>query len=355
MSLRDYGWNDFFENAFKNLNDPKLQPARVLLSGSGVFGLAGEAGDLSGSLAGRLRHLADNVAEIPAIGDWVAVSADSGGAARIENLLPRRTKLSRQVAGRRSEEQVVAANVDLVLIVMGLDGDYNLRRLERFLSTVWDSGARPAVLLNKSDLCDDADTRRAEVQRTAPGVPVLLSSLAEDRGVDAVREQLRARETAVLVGSSGVGKSTLINRLLGAQVQKTREVRSGDGRGRHATTHRELFRLAQGALLIDNPGIRELQLWADESSLAHSFPDIDALAETCRFRDCSHRTEAGCAVLEAARNGTLDPARLQNYHSLQKELRYLELRQNESAQRLQKKKWRAIHKEMRRSGRHRRH
>jgi ribosome biogenesis GTPase len=353
VSLRDYGWDDSFSEAFDKLDDPGLEPARVVLASGSSFRLIGSSGERRGTLAGRLLHDAESAAAIPAVGDWVAVRAAGDDGARIERVLGRRAQLSRKVAGRRTREQVVAANVDVVFVVMGLDGDFSVRRLERLLALVWESGARPVVLLNKLDLCGDPAARRAEVEGAAMGAPVLMLSCLDNDGVGAVTTHLKPRETAVLVGSSGVGKSTLINRLLGEAVQKTREVREGDDRGRHTTSHRELFRLPGGALLIDNPGIREVQLWSGEDSLRRTFEDVAGLAAECRFRDCLHESETGCAVLSAVEAGALPAARLESYRALQKELRYLELRQSESAQRVEKRKWRAIHKEIRRSGKHR--
>jgi ribosome biogenesis GTPase len=239
-------------------------------------------------------------------------------------------------------------------VVMGLDSDFNPRRLERFLSTVWDSGARAVVLLTKLDLELDPSEKIALVEEVALGVEVLTSSGLDGRGLDEIRARLRPRETAVLVGSSGVGKSTIINRLMGKEVQKTRSVREGDERGRHTTSHRELFVLPGGALLIDSPGVREIQLFGSEESLERTFEDVTEYASLCRFRDCTHAGEPGCAVVEAVRDGRLAQDRLESFRALEKELHYLRLRQDESAQRIQKRKWRAIHREMRRSGKHRR-
>lgn len=348
MSLRDYGWDEHFEDAFERLGDATLEPARVTRAAAAIFKVRGQTYHGQAILAGKLRHEAATSAELPAVGDWVAIRPPSAGDARIEAVLSRRSMLSRNVAGKRTSEQVVAANVDRVIVVMGLDGDFNLRRLERYLAAIWESGAQPLVLLNKTDLCEDPAEPADEVRRVAPGVSVLLASCKYGDGVDAVLSHVGAGETAVLVGSSGAGKSTLINRLLGEAVQPTRETRADDDRGRHTTSHRELFRLPGGGLLIDSPGIRELQLWGRESSLQQAFDDIDELARTCRFRDCTHETEAGCAVIAAVEAGELSAQRLDSFRELQKELRYLEMRQSESAQRTERKKWRSIRKEYRR-------
>jgi ribosome biogenesis GTPase len=287
------------------------------------------------------------------VGDWVLVRAEGDGGS-IEEVLPRRTKLSRRAAGKRNEEQVVAANVDIVFIVMGLDGDYSLRRLERFLAMVWESGATPRVVLSKRDLCDEVEARVTEVEQIAVGVHVTAVNGKTGEGVDELREEVGSGRTAAFVGSSGVGKSTLINHLLGQRIQATRQVREDDDRGRHTTTHRELFSMPGGGLLIDNPGIREVQLWAGEQSLEQAFDDVAELAEECRYRDCTHSDEPGCAVIAAIESGQLPAGRLGAYRTLQKELRYLELRQNETSQRIEKQKWRNIQKEYRRSTRYRR-
>jgi ribosome biogenesis GTPase len=346
VSLEAYGWSDAFRASFDALEKGGLEPARVVLATRSSCRVVTATSELAAPVAGRLRREGSS----PAVGDWVAVDPE----ARLVDVLPRRTKLSRKAAGKTTEEQVVAANVDRVFVVMGLDADFNVRRVERFLSTVWESGARPVVLLTKLDLCPEADARKEEVEDVAPGVDVLALSSVDGRGLEELEAHLVPRETSVLVGSSGVGKSTLINRLLGREQQRTREVRRGDGRGQHVTSHRELFVLPGGALLVDNPGIREIQLWGGDESLDRAFEDVALLARSCRFRDCTHRTEPGCAVTAAAESGALSPERLESYRSLERELRYLHLRQDESAQREEKRKWRAIHRELRRAGRHRR-
>ncbi len=348
MFLRDYGWSGFFSESLDALQDPGLEPARVIQSGSASPRLMAAGGERRATVAGRLRHPAAGAAGLPVVGDWVAIRSVDDTGARIEHVLPRRTKLSRKVPGRASEEQVVAANLDVVLVVMGLDGDFSLRRLERLLTTVLASGVRPVVLLNKLDICPDPPGRLAEVRAVAGDAPVVLLSCLNGDGLGEVREHIGRFETSVLLGSSGVGKSTLINRLMGESVQLTREVRKGDGRGMHTTSHRELFRLPEGGLLIDNPGIRELQLWAGDESLAQAFSDISKLSAACRYRDCAHSSEPGCAVIEGIETGALDPARLEAYRALGLEIHHLRLRQDESARREQKKQWRTAHRGLRR-------
>lgn len=347
MHLEDFGFSTFLAKALESI-DGEVEPARVVMIRGDQLRVVTESGEESVQTSGRLRHEMSSPTDFPAIGDWVALREG-----RIEKILPRRTKLSRKVAGRRTREQVVAANVDTVLIVMGLDADFSERRLERYLTTVWASGAQPAIVLNKADLDPASDAACSDIRELAGDVPVVAASCKEGRGLDQIRALLHPRQTTVLVGSSGVGKSTLINVLLDGELQITGEVSPRDDRGQHTTTHRELFVLPGGALLIDNPGIRELQLWADEDALSQSFDDISQLAIDCRYRDCAHADEPGCAVRSAVEAGILRPERLESLRSLQRELEYLERRQDESADRMEKHKWRAIHREMRKSGRHR--
>jgi ribosome biogenesis GTPase len=265
----------------------------------------------------------------------------------IQALLPRRTAFVRRAAGGRSVAQVLAANVDTAFLVMGLDGDFNPRRIERALVLAWESGAEPVVVLNKSDLSDELAARRAEVERSAPGVPVCVLAAKHGVGLDALARWLAPGRSVVLLGSSGVGKSTLVNRLLGREKQPTREVRDSDQRGRHTTTHRELVMLPGGALLIDTPGLRELQLWSDGSGLAATFDDVSELAAACRFTDCGHGSEPGCAVRAAVTEQRLDPARLASYHKLHAELRALELREDPLLRKAERGRWRAAYKSLR--------
>ncbi len=343
--LKSLGWSHHFTRPFEPYAQRGLKAGRVVLQRQHRYALRHSGGELAAELAGRLLHHAEATAELPAVGDWVAFDHPQGHpGAIIHAVLPRRTQLSRKVAGRRAVEQVVAANVDTILLVMGLDGDFNLRRLERLLVTAWESGARPIVVLNKADLAEDLDGQRRAVAALVPGVEVLVTSCISGRGIDRVQPFLAAGETVVLIGSSGVGKSSLINRLAGREVMDTGAVRASDDRGRHTTTHRQLIALSSGALLIDSPGIRELVPWSGVEGLGGAFEDIQALAVGCRFRDCTHQGEPGCAVTQSVTEGRLEAGRLRNYRDLEKELRALEIRRDKAARRAAGKKAQAMYR-----------
>ncbi len=306
-----------------------LQPARIIFESNEHYRVATAFGEAEARLAGRLRQGRD----LPVVGDWVAVPRHLEGMLQVREILPRRTRLSRKVPGERTREQVVAANIDTVFVVMGLDGDYNLRRLERFLIMVQASGAQPVVVLTKSDLHEDPAGARLDVQSRVPGLPAWAVSSTQGTGMEPLRAFLQPGETVALLGSSGAGKSTLLNRLCNALIMRTGEVREGDDRGRHTTTHRQLVMLPGGGLLIDNPGVREIQLWAEGGALSETFDDIETLAHSCRFRDCRHQSEPGCEVRVALEDGRLEEARLENWRGLEKELRHLELRRDVAASR----------------------
>lgn len=336
MNIENLGWNSFFAQHFEQFGKQDLIPARVAREQKGSYLIFCEPGELTAEISGKMRHQAATKAELPTVGDWVVINArPKEGTATINALLPRQTGFSRKAvlaggmkdSGGRTEEQILAANIDTVFLVNGLDRDYNLRRIERYLAIAWDSGASPVIVLNKSDLCDDLESRVEEVKSSALGVPVCPMSAAENQGLDVLNEYLIAGRTAVFLGSSGVGKSTIINGLLGTDQLRVQEVREDDQRGRHTTTHRELIILPTGGIVIDTPGLREIQVWTDKEGLSRTFHDIEEFAESCRFRDCKHQGEPGCAVQQAIEDGTLDAKRFRNYLKLQKELEFLALRQ----------------------------
>ncbi len=351
VDLRDYGWASCFAESLAQAA-PGLRPGRVVRADRQLFQLQTEDGVFPARLPGRFCHAAASALDLPTVGDWVGWhpedAARGDGCVRIVTVLPRRSQLVRKVAGSRTEEQVLAANFATVFLVMGLDADFNLRRLERLLTTAWESGAQPVVVLNKTDLCAQAEERQRAVERLAPGVPVHGVSCARQQGLTALDAYLGRGRTVVLLGSSGVGKSTLINRFCQAEVLRTGAVRSHDQRGQHTTTHRQLVLLPRGGLLIDGPGIRELQLWTGEESLEKAFTDLEALAVGCRFRNCQHQHEPGCAVQAAVQMGTLKASRLASWHALQKELRVLALRQDGLARQREKRKVAALHQAVKR-------
>ena len=324
MHLESLGWDGSYADAFKPFEQDGLAPARVAVEHRSEYVVYAQQGELRAEPAGRLRHNDEH----PAVGDWVAVAARADeGRARIEAVLPRRTAFVRKVAWTETKPQVVAANVDVVFVVAGLDLNYNVRRIERYLTLGWESGAQPVVLLTKADLCDDVESRVWEVESVAYGVPVHAVSAPHGDGVETVRSYVPAGRTAALLGSSGVGKSTLVNALVGEELLATKEIRE-DGRGRHTTSHRQLVPLPDGGLVLDTPGMRELQLWDAESGLEAAFGDVEALASQCRFADCSHRREPGCAVRAALANGTLDLERFESWRKLQRELERLATKQD---------------------------
>lgn len=346
--LEDLGFTPALAEAFAPFAAQGLVPARVVTAHARVLRVRTGAGELLAEPAGRLRHEARSSEDLPAVGDWVALRRlDDARRAVVEAVLPRRTAFLRRAAGDRTLAQVLAANVDTVFLVMGLDRDFNPRRIERALVLAWESGAEPVVLLNKKDACPDFESRRLEVERVAPGVPVRVIAAKLGEGIEELRAWLQPGRTIALLGSSGVGKSTLVNRLLGREQQKTREVRASDQRGRHTTTHRELVVLPDGALLVDTPGLRELQLWSDAGGLEATFEDLTAIAASCRFRDCGHDREPGCAVRAAVAKGELDSARLDSYLKLRAELRALEVREDPVRRREERGRWKAIHKSLR--------
>jgi len=350
--LTEWGWDERWAETFTPYAAEGLAPARVAIEFNHIYRLFTADGDINAQQTGRMLHRAVGRHQLAAVGDWVALRKRPGDASgTIEAILPRRSKFSRKVAGELTEEQVVAANIDTVFLVMGLDYDYNPRRLERYLLMSYESGATPVVLLNKADLADDLVSRIAEISAVAQGAPVHAISAKPKRtvgmpaGVDIVEHYLGPGRTGALLGSSGVGKSTLINALVGSELLETNEVRESDSRGRHTTRHRQLIVLPGRGLLIDTPGMRELQLWVAETA-SESFEDISELAAGCHFTDCQHREEPRCAVKSAVEEGRLPADRLASFHKLQDEVRALEARKDVRAQIDEKRRGKTTQKAM---------
>jgi ribosome biogenesis GTPase / thiamine phosphate phosphatase len=341
-TLAALGWTDEHEAAFEIHAERGFEPARVVAEHRGGYLVRGERDERLAQARGRLRDH-ELWGSMPAVGDWVAVCDAPGGRYAIEAVLPRRSKVSRKTPWLKAEEHILVANVDTVLLVTGLDADFNPRRLERYLVAAWDSGADPVVVLTKLDVCEDLGMV-AEAEATAVGVPVFAVSNLTGEGIDALRALLRPARTFVLLGSSGAGKSTLVNRLAGRRLMPTGDLRR-DGRGRHTTRHRQLLVLPGGALLVDTPGLRELQVW--EGDVDSAFSDIAELATRCRFNDCAHSTEPECAVQEALETGALDPERYKSYRKLERELLAIERRSSSRLRREAKQRWRQRARESR--------
>ncbi len=339
MRLDELGWDVALAAQFAPWREkPGVQPGRVAIEFNHNYRVYIDGDEIDAVAAGRLKHHAGSRAELPAVGDWVAVRKrpeEDRGA--IQAILPRRSKFSRHAAGSVTDEQVVATNADVVFLVMALDQDFSVRRLERYLLLARESGASPVVLLTKPDVAPDVPARVREVAAVSGDLPVHVLSPKLNEGLEPVRAYLGVGRTGALLGSSGVGKSTIINRLVGRDILKTREVREEDSKGRHTTSHRELIKLPGGGLIIDTPGMRELQLWDVAGAVRETFDDIEALAAQCRFTDCRHRDEPRCAVKAAVADGRLTAARYESYLKLQDELAHLTAQQDERA-RIQEKR-----------------
>ncbi len=340
MNLNDFGWDDFFQSDFRKYAENDFIPCRVIQQHRNIYVAVCEHGEVQAEVSGKLRHQANSKSDFPAVGDWVAASVRAEeGRATIHALLARRGCFSRKVAGEETDEQVLAANIDTVFLVNGLDGDFNPRRIERYLTLSWESGANPVIVLNKTDVCEDLEDKIREVEAVAFGVPIIAISAKNNSGLDQIRIYLQKGKTSAFLGSSGVGKSTIINGLVGYERMRVRQVREDDSRGRHTTTSRELILLPEGGILIDTPGMREIQLWADDDDLRRTFEDIEDIAAGCRFRDCKHGNEPGCAVREALEKGDLDRSRWESYLKLQKEIKYLAAKQDKKEMRRQQRDW----------------
>ncbi|NES95424.1 MAG: ribosome small subunit-dependent GTPase A [Desertifilum sp. SIO1I2] len=341
MNLESLGWNRFFADSFSSYQAQGYTVGRVIQQQKNRYIISSKSGELSAEISGRMHYQNS----FPAVGDWVVIGEKQ---AKIYDILPRKSKLSRKTAGTQTDEQVIATNIDTIFLVSGLDRDFNLRRIERYLVLIWESGATPVIILNKADLCPDLEQHQAELETIALGVPSICISALNKQGLEALLPYLGFGKTVALIGSSGVGKSTITNQLAHQEIQAVNSLRK-DARGRHTTTHRELIVLPSGGLLIDTPGMREIQFWQGEEGLQETFSDIDKLAHLCRFRDCQHDTEPGCAVQQALLEGTLSQHRFASYQKLQQELAYAHRRQNQKAALVEKEKWKKINKAMRKN------
>jgi ribosome biogenesis GTPase len=337
--LEAFGWTVELASAHAAHAALGREPARIVAEDRGSYQLAASAGEMRAAISGRYRFEAgDDAAAYPAVGDWVAIEGGMIDETVIHALLPRRTALVRQAAGRRTEAQVVGANLDVVFVVASVNADLNFRRLERYVAAAWESGAKPVVLLSKADLGGNVDAIAHDVARVAAGASVIVVSSCDGRGVDEVEARIGPGRTAAFVGSSGVGKSTLLNRLAGEERAAVREIREDDARGRHTTTRRQLHRLPGGGLVLDTPGMRELSLW-DADGIDREFGEIDDLAARCRFGDCAHAREPGCAVTSAIANGSLGRDRLDSWRKLQRESRRHERRVDALVRSAERRKW----------------
>ncbi len=341
-SIEALGWTDFFERQVQDEDRARVRIVRVVEEHRGAWRVAGEF-DGSAEMSGRLRHDAQTPAAWPAVGDWVCATAGDGDdRAIIRRVLDRRSTLSRAAAGTAIEQQIVAANVDTIFIVTSFNEDLNANRLDRYLTMVWESGAVPVIVINKMDISSEPSVVLGAIRARAPFVDVQAVSALVDGGVDALMPYLRPASTIAFVGSSGVGKSSLINRFVGNDGLAVSGIRDADGKGRHTTTARQLIALPGGALLIDTPGMRELQPWGGEDGLSTAFGDIMRLAESCRFGDCSHVSEPGCAVLEAVSDGRLDPDRLQSFRRLGDEAAFEARKHDKAAAAEAKRRWKQL-------------
>ena len=343
--LAAYGWNSHFA---QHLGADDSVPARVISEQRDCYRAVSASGELPVELSGRLRFEAAAPSELPAVGDWLAVrlSPDAGMGIAIR-VLPRQSVIARGTAGRPAQEQVLAANVDTAFVVTTIERDFNPRRMERYLSMIWNGGVQPVILLNKVDLLPDHSGLMAQTGQAFPGVGVHAVSALHDQGLDSLDDYLKPAHTSVMLGSSGVGKSTLLNRLVRRDLQRLGDVRASDQRGRHTTSARQMFLLSSGALLIDTPGLRELQLWDAAPGLSRVFADVEALSARCRFRDCRHRDEPECAVLDALRGGRLDRSHYENYVKLLKEHDYQRRREDPALNARTKRRWKSMTKELR--------
>lgn len=341
-SLPAMGWDSFFQRHLDDLDEYECQPARVVGTRKNSFHVSQGKGEWLATVSGRLSHRTDGV--YPVVGDWVLVRDTL-----ITEVMPRKNALYRGAAGTHgkpdsapAKAQVIASNIDTVFVVCGLDRDYNLRRIERYVTLVYNCGLNPAVILTKADLHEDTHRYADEVAAVTFGIPLHVVSADDAEGLDQLAAYLAPGQTVTMIGSSGAGKSTLVNRLYGRPIQATGQVRKITGKGKHTTTNRDLIIMPQGGMVIDNPGIREIAFWDDDGGIQHAFPEIESLAGECRFSDCSHMHEPGCRVKRAVSEGNISQDRLESYHKMSRELTYLSDRQHKTPDRIEKERWKAV-------------
>lgn len=332
-------------NRFEYNIEDKSSLGRISAQYRDLYKIVTKEGEIMATLSGK-RYFQSDKSDFPVVGDWVLFEQyNKDSQAQIKDVLDRQSQISRNQAGKKEEEQIIAANIDIIFIVTSLNQDFNKRRLERYLTIAWDSGAKPIIILNKSDLCNNIEYFKSEIEDIAFGTEYIVSSCVNDEGIVEIRKALKPDKTAVLIGSSGVGKSSIINLLLGEKKQNIKEIREDDARGRHTTTNRELFLLPEGGVIIDTPGMREIQLWVDEDSLDSVFSEIDQFASDCKFNDCSHTHEPGCAVKDAVQTGELSQDRLDNYFKMKREIKYQKLKEKYNAKKANKIKWQNLMKQ----------
>jgi ribosome biogenesis GTPase / thiamine phosphate phosphatase len=347
LNLNIIGMNERVEKEFVFYKEKGYTLGRVALEHKRMYRVWTENGEPLCEVSGKFAFNAMEREDYPAVGDWVVIQERvSENRGTIHAVLPRSSKFSRKSAGLVTEEQIVAANVDTIFLVNSLNDDLNLRRIERYLLLTWESGANPVIILSKADLCTNITEKISEVETVALGVPVIVISALESSGIEYMQEYLQPGKTVALLGSSGVGKSTITNSLLGMEKQVVQEIRASDDKGKHTTTHREMILLPNGAILIDTPGMRELQLWEGNDGVSESFADIESLMDHCRFRDCKHEKEPGCAVQSAIETGELSVDRLNSYKKLLRELKYLDRKVDKKAQADEKKQWKNVSKQL---------
>jgi ribosome biogenesis GTPase / thiamine phosphate phosphatase len=342
-TLKNYGWNEFFEAYFSEFTEEGFVPARISVEHRNYYEIYSELGELTAEKAGKLFYNNEDTGELPAVGDWVVIKQlPNEDKAVIHAVLPRKSKFSRKKAGETTVEQIVAANVDYVFIISSLNQDLNFRRMERYLALAWDNDVKPVILLSKADICDDIYARLAETEERLVGTDVHVISALNGAGLEDLHKYFEGNKTVAVIGSSGVGKSTLINSLLNREVMDVSEIGLYKDKGRHTTTHRELSVVPGGGLIIDTPGMREIQLWEGSDGLEELFEDIEKLTLECKFSDCKHESEPGCAVLAAITSGELEEGRFKSYKKLQNEIKYFARKQDRKAQLEEKKKWKKI-------------